>query len=240
MDYLHAVQIRSSRRRYTRKELAPEAVDALEASIERCNRMSGLSIQLITQNGAAFEGFRKSYGMFTGVQNYFAMVGEENDEFRMEKEGYYGEMLVLEATLLGLGSCWVGTSYDRGSCACRVENGQVLDCVITIGYAEEALSLKEKMMARMMGKNRKTIDPLCSVEGSPEQWFYDGMAAVQKAPSARNLQPVRVRYENGVVRAGIEGLRDRQPLDLGIAKLHFEIGAGGGRWQWGNDAEYRR
>lgn len=72
------------------------------AIVERYNRMSGLSIQLITQNGAAFEG-RKSRGMFVGVQNYFAIVRAESD-FRMEKEGYYGEKLVLEATLRSIGT----------------------------------------------------------------------------------------------------------------------------------------
>lgn len=29
-------------------------------------------------------------------------------------------------------------------------------------------------------------------------------------------------------------------VDLGIAKLHFEIGAGGGRWDWGDGAEFHR
>ncbi len=240
MDYLSAIARRCSRRKYTPQALPPEVVEALQASIDRYNRMSGLSIQIVTQNGDAFEGFRKSYGMFVGVRNYFAMIGDESDEFRMEKEGYYGEKLVLEATLLGLGTCWVGTNYDRASCACKIGPEQTLDCVITVGYVEEALSIKEKMMARMMGKNKKSVEELCSVTGKAEPWFVSGMHAVEKAPSTRNLQPVHFTCKDETVRAAVEDMKDRQPIDLGIAKLHFEIGAGDGNWQWGNDAEYRR
>jgi len=29
-------------------------------------------------------------------------------------------------------------------------------------------------------------------------------------------------------------------IDFGIAKLHFEIGAGGGKWSWGNNGEFIR
>jgi hypothetical protein len=28
------------------------------------------------------------------------------------------------------------------------------------------------------------------------------------------------------------------PLDFGIAKLHFVLGAGGGKWEWGNGGKF--
>lgn len=31
-----------------------------------------------------------------------------------------------------------------------------------------------------------------------------------------------------------------EPIDMGIAKLHFEIGSGGGIWQWGNDSIFKK
>lgn len=51
--------------------------------------------------------------MFSGVNSYFAMAGRRADLCLREKVGYWGEKLVLEATRLGLGTCWVGGTFDR-------------------------------------------------------------------------------------------------------------------------------
>jgi hypothetical protein len=70
-------------------------------------------------------------------------------------------------------------------------------------------------------------------------WFLSGMQAVQKAPSAINRQPVMFSYKDGVVTASVEDIDGEGfAFDLGIAKLHFEIGAGGGAWEFGNGAEF--
>jgi nitroreductase len=179
--------------------------------------------------------------MFSGEQNNLALVGKSTDKKRMEKEGYFGEKLVLEATEMGLSTCWVGPNYDKASCACDVGNDETLDCVIAIGYAEEKHSLRERFMESVTHRKSKAIEQLmaCDVP-SPPAWFTEGMEAVQKAPSARNLQPVLFSYQNGVVAAGVQGNAERIMIDLGIAKLHFEIGASAGRWNWGDGATYIR
>lgn len=33
---------------------------------------------------------------------------------------------------------------------------------------------------------------------------------------------------------------DVMAFDFGIAKAHFELGAGGGKWEWGNNGEFTR
>lgn len=46
-------------------------------------------------------------------------------------------------------------------------------------------------------------------------------------------------YKNGKVSAEISNISDSAyALDFGIAKLHFEIGSGGGKWNWGNNSEF--
>ena len=65
------------------------------------------------------------------------------------------------------------------------------------------------------------------------------MAAVQRAPSAMNKQPVMFSYEDGRVRASVsDTTKYLVGFDLGIAKLHFELGSGGGAWEWGSGAEF--
>ena len=49
-----------------------------------------------------------AYGLFAGAQGYIALLGNPKDERIDQQIGYLGEGLVLEATALGLGTCWVG------------------------------------------------------------------------------------------------------------------------------------
>ncbi len=239
MDEQGAVARRCSRRRYTGQKIAPEAVSQLLASIGAHNKEADLSMQLVTNNGDAFDGFRKSYGMFSGVRNYIALVGKLKDAHRMEKEGYYGERLVLEATAMGLSTCWVGTNYDKASCVCVLKADETLDCVIAIGYADEKRSMREKFMESVTHRKSKTLEQMirCDAPTLPD-WVSSGMRCVMKAPSARNLQPVVFRCQGGTVTASVEETAERVLIDLGIAKRHFEIGAGGGRWDLGNGAEF--
>lgn len=58
-------------------------------------------------------------------------------------------------------------------------------------------------------------------------WFINGMRAVQKATLAINLQSEHFTYKSGVVTAEVKGSDNYKLIDLGIAKAHFEIGAGG-------------
>ena len=77
--------------------------------------------------------------------------------------------------------------------------------------------------------------------GTVPDWFITGMNAVQKAPSAINRQPVMFSYKDGTVTATVDDItKEGFAFDLGIAKLHFEIGAGGGTWDFGNGAEFNK
>ena len=114
----------------------------LEDIIALFNKESGLNIKLVIGSGAElFNGFRKSYGLFVGVQNYIAMIGNKDLPDRMEKVGRYGEKIILEATAMGLSSCWIGTSYDKKAAATLCSTNDTLDCVIAIGYIEDRKSV---------------------------------------------------------------------------------------------------
>ncbi len=71
-----------------------------------------------------FDGLKKSYGLFSGVRHYLALVGNKTDMLTVEKLGYYGELLVLHATALGLGTCWVGGTYDDSCCPVTLEENE--------------------------------------------------------------------------------------------------------------------
>lgn len=141
------------------KPIKEDIVKKLTASIERYNYLGSINMQLILNNGKAFGGIRKSYGMFSGVKNYIALAGKSGGNVK-EICGYYGERLVLEATQLGLGSCWVGASFDKSECACKIAAGEELYCVIAVGYTSESLSLREKLIRNVMHLKKKTLEEM--------------------------------------------------------------------------------
>lgn len=60
--------------------------------------------------------------------------------------------MVLAATLRGLGTCWVGGSWDRSEAArhCRLSAGEELYLGVVIGYPERHLDRMAKSYAELV------------------------------------------------------------------------------------------
>ncbi|QHI71546.1 nitroreductase family protein [Aminipila terrae] len=239
MDYKRAISVRHSCRSYLPDTIDSSIVKKLQASITDYNLLSGLNIQLILNNGDAFGNFSKSYGMFSGVNNYIAMIGRANGIHEKEKIGYYGEKLVLEATEYGLGTCWVAGTFDKTACSCILGPREEIYCVISIGYPAAKKSFKDKLINSVMHTKKKPVEDFFDTRGNVPDWFLEGIKAVQSAPSALNKQPVKFAYTDESsdalpsVRAWITSNSSGvEQIDLGIAKLHFELGASDVEWEW--------
>ena len=129
--------------------------------------------------------------------------------------GYYGEKLVLEAQMLGLNTCWVGLSYKKVPGRYTIAKGEKLHLVIALGYGTTQ---------GVMHKS-KTIDKVSKCHGNMPEWFRAGVEAALLAPTAVNQQKFRFELIGDRVRA-TTGWGFYSKVDLGIAKLHFEIGSG--------------
>jgi len=232
LDLCTAIDIRTSRRSYLDAPIDPNAIAALEREIEAINKQSGLNIAFLENGSAAFHGFLKNYGLFSGVRSVIVLKGRRNDADLKEKVGYYGERLVLLATCMGLGTCWVGGSFDRKNDVFQLDEGEKMVCVVTVGKVEQGKSNKEKLVYWLTHRNTKTIDQMLLSDTAPPEWVRRGMEAVQKAPSAANAQPVKLEYKSGLVTAYVKD-NALAMVDLGIAKLHFELLAGG-QFEMGN------
>lgn len=214
MTILEAIQERHSIRRYTDEPIPAGTRDLLQEEIDKCNAESGLHIQLVTDEPKAFgTSMLAHYGRFSGVRNYFALVGRKSDKFE-ELCGYYGERLVLLAQTLGLSTCWVALTYKKIDGAVVVGADEKLECVISVGYAAESPKLHK----------RKTYADVCP-EQHPPQWFRDGVEAALQAPTAVNQQKFRIWLEDGEPRFKA-GWGFYSKVDLGIVKYHFEIASG--------------
>ena len=239
MTKLEAIEIRSSRRRYLPTEMTAAQIEVLEQEIARFEGEAGVLMELIQDCAVAFQGFRKSYGLLSGVRDCICLFAPRGDQIATEKLGYFGEDLVLTATALGLGTCWVGGTFSKGDIPYTQRDGQEMVCAIAIGNVAQAGSLRERFIQKMTHRKTKTVAQMSSHDAPPPDWFDRGMQAVLRAPSAVNRQPVHFTYESGAVHARIsEGADVMTLLDFGIAKLHFELAAGSGAWDFGNGARF--
>lgn len=220
MDIMQAIESRHSVREYTDQEIGADIVAALEGEIKSCNEKSGLRIQLVTNEPKAFSGIIAHYGKFRNVKNYIALVGEKGPELD-EAIGYYGEKIVLKAQQLGLNTCWVAMSFSRGKSRCIIEKGEKLVCVLALGYGK----------TQGVPQKSKPMDALCHAEGTMPDWFRAGMAAAMLAPTAVHQQKFLISLADDRVSAKATG-GFYSKVDLGIVKLHFEIGAGEETFRW--------
>lgn len=214
-DIITAMENRHAVRAYDgEKKIKKEILDTLSQKTEELNAESGLHIQLVTDEPKAFDGFMAHYGKFSGVTNYIALIGKKSDSLN-EKCGYYGEQLVLLASQLGLDSCWVAMSYTKVKNAYRIEKGEKLCCVISLGYGK----------THGTPHNSKSIEEVAVIKDNSPQWFIDGVKAALLAPTAMNQQKFGFMLDGDKVlaKAGKGILSD---MDLGIVKYHFEVGSG--------------
>lgn len=227
MTLSEAIPSRHSVRRYINKAIEENLISILQAKVNEVNQKGNLHIQLVTNEPKAFKG-KMAYGVFTGVSNYFVMVGKKADDLS-ERIGYYGEQLVLTAETLGLSTCWVGLTYNNIKQAYEKGDDEKLCCMIALGYGDDP------------GRNvkRKTARQVSNASDITPKWFHDGVAAALLAPTAVNQQKFYFRYmgqdENGIHRVKAErgfSLIGYTKMDLGIARYHFEVGAGKENFEW--------
>ncbi|MBQ3611728.1 MAG: nitroreductase family protein [Firmicutes bacterium] len=157
-----------------------------------------------------------TYGIIKGAELY---VGAKikREEYAPEALGYDFEQLVLYLTDMGLGTCWLGGTFNKGAFAeaMDVQDDEIFTIVSPIGYTADKMSLVEVMMRRGSGGDKRL---------PWEELFYDGdfgksiaageadavseakdvigeyadvLEMVRLAPSAVNRQPWRIVAERG-------------------------------------------
>lgn len=234
MTLFEAVSSRTSCREFTPEPLSPVQCQQLGKAIEQCSHRSGLHFALIRDDPQPFTAFAKASGQIKGARNYLLLSGPAGDPELEEKCGYFGEEVVLTAAAMGLGTCWVGGTYDKSCCLRHLREGDDLVCIVAVGTPAPL----QKRKKERPHKSFEDLAPEC--EDAPE-WFSGGIDAVRQAPSALNRQGYVFSYrKDGAVRIRLSGAGSFALVDLGIAKRHFELGAHGGEWSWGDGGLFRK
>jgi len=231
-----AINVRRSRRSYDRKRaIDAEARHRLQDVCNGFKPFGGVRVEFIDEPpDDIFANALGFYGNIKGAPAFLAFLGDTSDPNMYEKMGYTGEAAVLEATSLGLGTCWVALTYNARAVKSiiKLDKQEKLICVSPAGYTAEKWSFEEKLLSRF-GSNHKRKPLASMVSGLPEaQWTHWARAAVEAArlaPSAINRQPWGFDVQERSITLSV---KSRGPqfnvdmrLDCGIAMLHLELGA---------------
>jgi hypothetical protein len=186
-----------------------------------------------------------TYGFIKGATGFIvgAVQRAPND---LEDYGYLLEQVILYATGLGLGTCWLGGTFTRSTFVRRfggLQRGETMPAVVSIGRIGDDGT--ERIREREEGSRRLPSSELFFEGrfGAPLALgdagaYAPALEAVRMAPSATNKQPWRLvrsgaswhfylhrskHYGKGSALFTVLRLADLQRVDLGIALCHFEL-----------------
>jgi len=195
-----------------------------------------------------------TYGTIRGARNFVAGIIKPGPR-AMQDYGYCMETVILKVTALGLGTCWLGGTFQSGAFALSagLKKDELMPAVTPLGYPANEKSLTEKIMRRFAGSDHRKrwadiffIDDFSHPLPKDAAGKYcEALENMRLAPSASNKQPWRVLYDSkdNIFHFFVErsrqykmlGISHLQDIDLGIAMSHFEITARElmlpGRWK---------
>ena len=228
--WISAARTRCSRRSYTGASVPDEVLRALTRCAEEFRPFPGArGVVVPVASQSMFVGIVGAYGGISNAPSAMVLLG--GDETPAEAVGYTGEALVLEATALGLDTCWVGGLFSAGHAAreAGAMPGERVFAVCALGQARTRVTLKERtLFGASHARPRRSVAEIAPGVDSWPTWARAAVDVVRLAPSAMNKQPWRLRLDGDRLVIGAEPPerpRISKRLDCGIAMLHAEIGA---------------
>jgi len=165
---------------------------------------------------------------FEGLQQYAVLLARRDIPQAGLLAGISGEAFVLEATHLGLGSCWMTGNYRRSEARALAREEEQVMAVIPLGQPQDPQGARNR--------RRKDLSALCQENPSDwPHWAYKAAEAVRQAPSALNRQPWRMSCAGATLQLTSPRFGS---LEDGIATLHLEAAAYAHEraWRFGQNA----
>jgi len=179
---------------------------------------------------------KKEYDLVSNVicgEEYY-IIGKVNKEFNYEiAYGYQLEHILLYIKSIGLDSVILASTYEKDNFikAIDLKDNEVMPVVCPIGYKALEMSKKERTLRRFCkSDSREDIHELVLNYDSLMDYERIILKAVLLAPSARNMQPLKIIKDNNYYHFFIKHTKgfkndigDVQKIDLGIALAHIEL-----------------
>lgn len=183
-----------------------------------------------------------TYGIIKGAKLYLGATMPD-EELANEAMGYDYEQLVLYATSLGLGTCWLGGTFNRSAFAeaMEIRENEIFPILSPVGYPAAKKSVTEKVFRSFLKADaRKPWEEIFFADDfnkpltkETAQEYEFPLEMLRLAPSATNTQPWRVVFSDNAfhfieqrTHESREGSSvDMHRIDLGIGICHFHLAA---------------
>lgn len=266
-DYLNApatelIRRRFSCRQYAAQPIATDKLRELQTAIETLppgpfGSRPRFGLAAATESDNADLRGLGTYGFIRGATG-FLIGASESSENHLEDFGCLMELLILRATSLNLGTCWLGGTFTKSSFARKINlrTYETIPAVTAMGEFIDPEQARRGLVSSLAGAQRRLPWQALFFDGDfsrPLDPAHAGNYALplemlRLAPSASNKQPWRVIKDGQNWHFYLQrtpgyradplkillGLRDLQRVDMGIALCHFEISAReiglAGRW----------
>jgi len=230
-SWYNAIFLRHSHRKYSGEVPNDEVTSKLEKVCNDFRPFSGARAVLVKDSGK--DVFKGAVGEFfykvTQTPYYIVFIGDMDAPNVQSITGYLGEGIILEATALGLNTCWVGGFYRRDGVLKQVnlEGGERILGITPIGYSKDEAN---RVGVSSKQYRRKSLEKIVAIgDIDDEKWIRTAIEAARIAPSAGNRQPWRFEIGDDSVTVSSNSKRKdfrvSRRLDCGIAMLHLELGA---------------
>ena len=237
-----AVTKRYSVRNYKEEELEGDKIKIVESFVESLDNPFGKKVNFHYLHDGDIKNEEKlgTYGVIKGAKQYIGTT-IKLEPMALEALGYELETAILYLAHLGLGTCWLGGTFNREAFAkaMNVGENEIFPIITPYGYAATKKHIKEIMMRKVIrADHRKEWNELyykndfqsqlTKEEGGDLKFPLD---MVRLGPSASNKQPWRVLLKDNVCHFyeyKEPGYSDRfqydiQRVDMGIAAAHFDL-----------------
>ena len=179
-----------------------------------------------------------TYGVIKGTKTFLGVTVKKGP-LSLEAVGYSFEQLILYATYLGIGTCWLAATFDRKAFtnALNVGDDERMPVISPIGYPAKKAAIGETLMRVGMKSNQRKDWSALFFKGnfrtplspSDSGEYAEALEMLRLAPSATNAQPWRILFADGMFHfyAKVsEGQGEVDPpiiqrVDAGICASHF-------------------
>ncbi|GHU67637.1 nitroreductase [Bacteroidia bacterium] len=235
MTIIESIQTRRSIRTYTGEPLSREHQTQIKQYISELQTQWNCRVRIELINIHADEEPIKlgTYGWIKSANNYLAMIYEEAP-FAETAAAYLFEQVILFCTSLGLGTCWLGGSFNRSDFKKQIplKSNEKIRIVSPVGYPTGTkLRFLEKHIVNA-DKNHATRKPFGAIFFDSDfarplteiqaGIFAQPLEMVRLAPSASNKQEWRIVLNDNILHFYKIPYLNFESVDIGIALCHFE------------------
>lgn len=239
-----SVAARYSVRNYSDREIEADKHRALKDFIGALDNPFARQVCYYYLDQTAIKGQERlgTYGVIKGARQYIGTT-IKSEPLALEALGYELETVMLYLAHQGIGTCWLGGTFNRNGFASSmgISEDELFPIVTPYGYPAAKKHMKEIMMRKVIKADQRRNwqelfyhndfqTPLAPAAAGDLEFPLE---MVRLGPSASNKQPWRVVltdtachfFEYKEPGYSSRFPYDIQRIDMGIAACHFDLAA---------------